>query len=61
MKRFKSKLLWASVASLLLLIASQAGILDYFGITSEKIQILVDSVLSILVLLGILSNPENAG
>lgn len=56
--KFKNKFLWVSIASLILLILSNSGILNKIGISEMSVKIITDSILSILVLLGILNNPD---
>lgn len=53
--RFKSKVLWGSVASLILLIINQFNAID-----SEQIKTAIDVILGILVTFGILNNPTNS-
>lgn len=50
-KRLKNYGLWLSVASLLALILGKSGIII------EDFNIIVESILHILVLLGIINNP----
>lgn len=57
--RFKSKVVWLSTVSLVILILSQLGLFKVLGITSEGFKIVADSLIGILVLFGILNNPED--
>lgn len=52
-KRLKNYGLWVSVAALLGMILQDVG----FQITPEKYQAYIDSILTILVLAGIINNP----
>lgn len=53
--RFKSKILWMSIVSLILLIVNQFADVD-----SEKIKTVIDGILMLLVTLGVLNNPNNS-
>lgn len=57
--RLKNYGLWISIASLVFMILQDAGVI----ITPEKYQAYVDIILAILILLGIINNPdtENSG
>lgn len=57
MKRYKSKTVWTSTLSLVLIILGNLGLYKKIGITQENMKIIVDSGLSILVILGILNDP----
>lgn len=57
--RFKSVVVWSSIAMLLLLILNTAGLFDKLGIDQAAAKIIIDSVLGLLVLLGILNNPTD--
>ncbi|MBU5211089.1 holin [Heyndrickxia oleronia] len=54
MKRFKNYGLWVAVAALVGMILADAG----FNITPEKYDGYVTSILTVLVLAGIISNPS---
>lgn len=54
MERFKNYGLWVSLASLILMALQDAGV----HITPEKFNAYVQSILGILVVLGIVSNPK---
>ncbi|NNU85350.1 holin [Geobacillus sp. BMUD] len=54
MERFKNYGLWVSVASLLFMILQDIGV----HITPEKYHAYVDVILTILITLGIISNPK---
>lgn len=57
--RYKSKVVWISVMSLVVLILSKCGLLSKIGIDEGTLKIVIDSILSILVIFGILNNPTN--
>ena len=57
--RLQSKVVWVSVASLVLLILKNYGLLDNLGLTVESYNEIVDSIVAILVLFGILNNPNS--
>ena len=57
--RFKSKVVWGTIASLVLLVIGELGLWNKIGITESSLRIIIDSLLSILVLVGILNNPTN--
>jgi uncharacterized membrane protein len=57
--RYKSKVVWISVMSLVVLILSKCGLLSKFGIDEGVLKTIIDSILSILVIFGILNNPVN--
>jgi uncharacterized membrane protein len=52
--RFKSWVLWAGVASFIIFVLK-----TYFGIVIPQVDVLVNMILSILVLFGVINNPEN--
>lgn len=58
-KRLKNYGLWISVASLTFMLLQESGL----QITPEKFDLYVNSILSILILLGIINNPttDNKG
>lgn len=57
--RFKSKVVWLSVISMILLILDTLGVYKKIGITQDSIRVVIDAVLSILVLFGVLNNPTD--
>lgn len=59
MNRLKSKVVWVSVISLVLLILNTAGVFDKIGMSETSIKVITDSILSILVLFGILNSPTD--
>lgn len=59
MNRLKSKVVWLSVLSLVIILMSIFGVFEKIGITEGNFKILIETILSILVLLGILNNPTD--
>lgn len=55
MNKFKNYGLWVAIAALIGMIVQDAGI----QISPEKYQAYVDSILFILVIAGVISNPES--
>lgn len=55
--RWKSKIVWSSSFALILIILGSLGLYEKIGITEDKLKTVVDSILSLLVVLGILNNP----
>jgi uncharacterized membrane protein len=55
--RWKSKVVWMSIASLFFIVMGNLGLYKKIGITEDVFKSTVDSVLSVLVVLGILNNP----
>lgn len=56
--RFRSPVLWASLAAQVLVILVTLGVIDT-GL-SEAIETVVTSLLQLLVAFGVLNNPTNA-
>lgn len=56
--KFRSVALWTSISSLALLTFKDLGVLSYLGLSLDKCNILLDSIFSSLILLGILSESE---
>jgi len=56
--RWQSKIVWTSTFSLLLIILGTLGLYEKIGVTEDKLKTVIDSILSILVVLGILNNPS---
>jgi uncharacterized membrane protein len=54
MERFKNYGLWLSMSSLTFMLLQDAGV----HITPEKYEAYVNSILTILITLGIISNPK---
>jgi uncharacterized membrane protein len=59
--RLKSKVVWSTVAGLILMIIGELGLWDKIGIQQDNIRYIIDSTLTILVLFGILNNPTEKG
>lgn len=57
--RFKSKVVWTTVISLFLLVIGELGLWKVIGIDESSVKLIFDSILSILVLFGILNNPTS--
>ena len=57
--RYKSKVLWAAVATLLLGIAEQTGLLALIGIPKTTASDVIGYVLQGFTLFGVLNNPTN--
>lgn len=58
-KKWRSKSLWVALASALLLAAQSIGVLFGYEVTDEivqKVMVAVNSVLAVLVTLGIISS-----
>ena len=53
--RFKSKVVWVSIVSTILLLGNQFGLLD--NLQLEALKNAADVILSVLVVFGILNNP----
>lgn len=60
MNRLKSKVVWISIASLVILIFGELGLFQKISITQDTFKIIIDSILSILVLFGVLNNPTDS-
>jgi len=60
MNRLKSKVVWISIASLVMLIFGELGLFQKMGITQDTFKIVIESILSLLVLFGVLNNPTDS-
>lgn len=58
MNRFKNYGLWVSVFSLVGLILSNYGLFDKLGLTADTYKELFQAILGVLVMAGILSDPN---
>jgi uncharacterized membrane protein len=58
-ERFKSKVVWLSVLFLVLSVLNTAGIFEKIGVTEGMAKMTVETILSILVLFGVLNNPTD--
>lgn len=59
MGRLKSKVLWASIAALLLFVLKNWGLLDKIGLTDQSFNALVDLLFPVLIGFGIINNPTD--
>lgn len=57
--RFKSKVLWVTLTSALLLLLGEWGLYEVIGIKQEVIQHTIDFILLCLTGFGILNSPDN--
>jgi uncharacterized membrane protein len=57
--RLRSKVVWLSAISLILLILNTFGVFDKIGTDETSVKVVIDSFLSILVLFGILNDPRD--
>lgn len=58
-KRWKSPVVWTSVAALVLLLLKNYGLLGTIGITEDVFNQIVNLLLTILIGFGILNNPTD--
>lgn len=59
--RWKSKVLWASIAAQIIALLQLTGVLKLAGLDAGYAGDVVASVLQLLVLLGVLNNPTDSG
>lgn len=59
--RFKSKIVWSTVAGLILMIVGELGLWGKIGIEESNARYIIDSILSMMVVFGILNNPTDKG
>ena len=57
--RFKSKVLWVTLASALVLLLGEWGLYEKIGITQQVFQHTIDFILLALVGFGIINSPDN--
>ncbi len=57
--RWKSKVMWASIAAILLTLFGKLGLYQAIGITQEPLQNVIDALLALLVAFGVLNNPTD--
>jgi uncharacterized membrane protein len=57
--RWKSKVLWVSLSSALLLLLGEWGMYEKIGIEQELIQHTIDFILLVLVALGVINSPDS--
>ena len=58
--RWKSPILWTSIAGLILLILNTLNVLPRLGLTDQTFNTIVQSIIGALVLVGILNNPTDS-
>ena len=58
--RWKSKIVWVTIVALIILVGGNYGLWDAIGMTSEVFQKAADLIITVLVAVGIINNPENA-
>ena len=58
--RFKSKVFWTGIVSIILLIGGNYGLWDVIGMTSETFQTLANLVFGVLGAIGVLNNPTDS-
>lgn len=58
--RWKSKVLWVSIIIQLYIIADITGLWQAIGIEKSIVSTIIDSVLQLLVIVGIINNPTDA-
>jgi uncharacterized membrane protein len=57
--RFKSKWLWLAITAQVIVIAKLSGADIYFGLDLGAIEMLIESVLQLLVIVGIINNATD--
>lgn len=57
--RFKSAVLWASVAAQVIALAGFFGLWSKIGVAPAEVEQIVSAVLQLLVMFGVLNNPTN--
>ena len=58
--RFKSKVFWVGIVSIIVLVGGNYGLWDVIGMTSETFQALANLVFATLGTIGVLNNPTDA-
>lgn len=56
--RWKSKVLWIGIISVIILIMRNYGLYTYIGMDEAVFKLLLDTVLGILITLGIVNDPN---
>lgn len=56
LQRFRNPILISSILSFIFILLNQ---LEIINLPSSKVEFIINSVLSILILLGLVNNPEN--
>ena len=57
--RFKSVVVWASMVSILLLVARAFGVYDLLSIKEPVVKSIIDIILFLLTAFGVLNNPTS--
>lgn len=57
--RWKSKVVWASIAAIVALLMTNYGLWQFIGMEEGVFTQLVEMILSVLVLVGVLNNPTD--
>lgn len=57
--RFKSKVFWAGILAIVMLVASQFGLYEKIGITSQFVQTLFDLIWVAIASVSVGNNPSN--
>ncbi len=55
--RLKSKVVWMSITTSILLIMANLGLYKKIGITEDATKAIINSMLELLTVIGILNNP----
>jgi len=55
--RFKSKVFWMGIVSIIVLVGSNYGLWGAIGMTSETFQTLANLILATLGVIGVINNP----
>ena len=58
--RFKSKVFWAGIVSIIVLVGGNYGLWNAIGMTSETFQALANLIFGALGALGVLNNPTDS-
>lgn len=58
--RWKSRVVWTTIISLVILIGGNYGLWDAIGMTSDTFQTIANGILGILVAVGIINNPTSS-
>jgi len=58
--RWKSKVLWASVAAQVIVVLKLTGTLDQMGLDAGYIDEVITAVLGLLATIGIINDPTNS-
>lgn len=57
--RWRSKVLWLTIASAITMLMTNYGLWTYIGMTDEFFNSLLNVILAALTLLGIINNPTD--